>query len=109
MIQLERIILELERRISQYYKEDNSDPRIIECQDILSFVKAGKDKSVWHSIDEVPRYNIDGTTDFIIDSCYGHIEGEAHSYTPTQWSAHIGFQKNREFRWAYEKDLINFD
>ena len=64
--------------------------------------------TVWHDCSEVPKYNLNGSTDFIIDSFYGHIEGEAHSYTPEQWSAHLGFVANREFRWAYEKDLIYF-
>lgn len=63
---------------------------------------------VWNSENVVPRYNLNGITDLIVSSAYGHIEGEAHTYTPEQWSAHLGFNQNREFRWAYEKDLINF-
>ncbi len=65
--------------------------------------------SVWHSIDDIPNYNLNGISDFIVGSCYGHIYGEAHSYTPEQWAAHIRFNINRQFRWAYEKDLIDFD
>lgn len=63
----------------------------------------------WNSENVVPKYNLNGVTDFIVSSCYGHIEGEAHTYTPEQWSAHLGFKANREFRWAYEKDLIDFN
>lgn len=65
--------------------------------------------TVWNSENVAPKYNLNGITDFIISSAYGHIEGEAHTYTPEQWSAHLGFNANREFRWAYEKDLINFE
>lgn len=65
--------------------------------------------STWHNIDDTPNYNLNGISDFIIDSCYGHIYREAHSYTPEQWAAHIEFNANRQFRWAYEKDLIDFD
>ena len=65
--------------------------------------------TVWNSENVVPKYNLNGITDFIVSSCYGHIEGEAHTYTPEQWSAHLGFMANREFRWAYEKDLIDFE
>ena len=65
--------------------------------------------TVWNSENVVPKYNLNGITDFIVSSAYGHIEGEAHTYTPEQWSAHIGFNAHREFRWAYEKDLINFE
>lgn len=64
--------------------------------------------AAWNSEDVVPKYNLNGISDFIVSSCYGHIEGEAHSYTPEQWSAHLGFMSNRKFRWAYEKDLIDF-
>lgn len=63
----------------------------------------------WHSENVVPKYNLNGITDFIVSSAHGHIEGEAHTYTPEQWSAHLGFNAHREFRWAYEKDLINFE
>lgn len=62
--------------------------------------------SAWHDIIIVPKYNQNGVTDFIVSSAHGHIEGEAHTYTPDQWSAHIGFNANRDFKWAYEKDLI---
>lgn len=65
--------------------------------------------TAWNSENVVPKYNLNGITDFIVSSCYGHIEGEAHAYTPEQWSAHLGFMANREFRWAYEKDLIDFE
>jgi hypothetical protein len=65
--------------------------------------------AAWNSEDVVPKYNLNGISDFIVSSCYGHIEGEAHSYTPEQWSAHLGFMSNRQFRWAYEKDLIDFE
>ena len=65
--------------------------------------------TVWNSENVVPKYNLNGITDFIISSAYGHIEGVAHTYTPEQWSAHLGFNTNRDFRWAYEKDLIDFD
>ena len=65
--------------------------------------------TVWNSENVVPKYNPNGSTDFIVSSAYGHIYGEAHTYTPEQWSAHLGFNANREFRWAYEKDLINFE
>ena len=53
--------------------------------------------------------DLKGITDFIVSSAYGHIEGEAHTYTPEQWSAHLEFNVHREFRWAYEKDLIDFE
>lgn len=66
-------------------------------------------KNVWHDCTKVPKYNLNGVTDFIVSSAYGHIEGVAHTYTPDQWSAHLGFNQNREFRWAYEEDLINFE
>ena len=65
--------------------------------------------TVWNSENVVPKYNLNGVTDFIVSSAYGHIEGEAHTYTPKQWSAHIEFNVNRDFRWAYEKDLIDFE
>lgn len=65
--------------------------------------------TVWNSENVVPKYNPNGITDFIISSVYGHIEGVAHTYTSEQWAAHIGFNTNRDFRWAYEKDLIDFD
>lgn len=65
--------------------------------------------TVWNSENVVPKYNLNGITDLIISSAYGHIEGEAHTYTPEQWSAHLGFNAHREFRWAYEKDLIDFE
>ena len=65
--------------------------------------------TAWNSENVVPKYNLNGISDFIISSCYGHIEGEAHTYTPEQWSAHLGFMSNREFRWAYEKDLIDYE
>ena len=65
--------------------------------------------TAWNSENVVPKYNLNGVTDFIVSSCYGHIEGEAHTYTPEQWLAHLGFMANRDFRWAYEKDLIDFD
>ena len=78
------------------------------CSQILSFIDTLEVKdvnSVWHNIDDIPNFNL-GVSDLIIDSYYGHIYGEAHFYTPEQWSAHIGFNTNRQFRWAYEKDLI---
>lgn len=75
----------------------------------LNALEVKEENSIWHNIDDTPNYNLNGISDFIIDSCYGHIYGEAHSYTPEQWSAHIGFNANRQFRWAYEKDLINFE
>lgn len=65
--------------------------------------------TVWNSENVVPQYNRNGITDFIVSSAHGHIEGEAHTYTPEQWSAHLGFNVHREFRWAYEKDLIDFE
>ena len=65
--------------------------------------------TVWNSEDIVPKYNLNGVTDFIVSSVYGHIYGEAHTYTPERWSAHLEFNQNREFRWAYENDLINFE
>jgi len=65
--------------------------------------------TVWNSENVIPKYNLNGITDFIVSSAYGHIEGEAHTYTPEQWSAYLGFNVHREFRWVYEKDLINFE
>lgn len=65
--------------------------------------------TVWNSENAVPKYNQNGVTDFIVSSAYGHIEGAAHTYTPEQWSAHLGFNANRDFRLAYEKDLINVE
>lgn len=64
--------------------------------------------TVWNSENVVPKYNLNGITDFIVSSCHGHIEGVAHTYTPEQWSAHLRVTVNSEFRWAYEKDLIDF-
>ncbi len=64
---------------------------------------------VWNSENVMPKFNLNGVTDFIVSSAYGHIEGEAHTYTPTKWSAHLEFNANRDFRWAYEKDLVNFE
>lgn len=64
---------------------------------------------VWHDENITPKYNLNGITDFIVSSAHGHIEGEAHTYTPEQWSAHLGFNANRDFRWAYEKELIDFE
>lgn len=66
-------------------------------------------KKIWYNENDAPKYNQNGVTDFIVSSAYGHIEGEAHTYTPEQWSAHLGFNAHREFRWAYESDLIDFD
>lgn len=65
--------------------------------------------TVWNNENVIPKYNLNGITDFIVSSAYGHVEGVAHTYTPKQWSAHLGFNANRDFRWAYEKDLIDFD
>lgn len=64
-------------------------------------------KNVWHDCTKVPRYNYNGVTDLIVSSAYGHIQGVAHTYTPDQWSAHLGFNANRDFKWAYEKDIID--
>ena len=61
---------------------------------------------VWHDINEEPIYE-NGVTPIIIDSNYGHISQEGHYYNQVQWKSHIEFQKHREFRWAYEKDLMN--
>ena len=61
---------------------------------------------VWHDIDEEPIYE-NGVTPIIIDSNYGHISREGHYYNQVQWKSHIEFQKHREFKWAYEKDLMN--
>lgn len=61
---------------------------------------------VWHDIDEEPIYE-NGVTPIIIDSNYGHISQEGHYYNQVQWKSHIEFQKHREFKWAYEKDLMN--
>lgn len=65
----------------------------------------------WNSENVMPKYNLNGLSDFIVSSCHGHIVGEAHTYTPEQWFAHLGFVANMNFRWAYEKDLlsINYD
>lgn len=79
-----------------------------EWKAIDNAIKFLDSNAVWHDCTVVPKYNVNGSTDFIIDSFYGHIEGEAHTYTPDQWSAHLAFTANREFRWAYEKDLIDF-
>ena len=80
-----------------------------DVKDILNTLEVKEVNSVWHNIDDIPDYNLNGISDLIVDSCYGHIYGEAHSYTPEQWLAHIGFNANRQFRWAYERDLIDFD
>ena len=61
---------------------------------------------VWHDIDEEPIYE-NGVTPIIIDSNYEHISQEGHYYNQVQWKSHIEFQKHREFKWAYEKDLMN--
>ena len=68
-----------------------------------------ENNSVWHNITEEPQYNQDGRTDFVVDSYYGHIGREAHTYDSEQWAAHLSFVENMEFRWAYENDLIDFD
>ena len=65
--------------------------------------------SVWHDENIVPKFNFNGISDLIVSSCYGHIQAVPHTYTPEEWKAHVGFNINREFRWAYEKDLIDFD
>lgn len=64
---------------------------------------------IWHSIDELPEFNDKGITPLIIDSYYGHIGGEAHSYTRWGWQSHIETHKNREFMWAYESDLFQLE
>lgn len=113
-------VAEIERRIKvlneKLIKHPISSPTleklIEENKKVLSLLDTLEVKEVdniWHSIDDIPDYNLNGISDFIVDSCYGHIYGEAHSYTPQQWSAHLGFVENREFKWAYEKDLINFE
>lgn len=61
---------------------------------------------VWHDIEEGPIY-VDGVTPIIIDSNYGHISQEGHYYNQFQWKHHIESQKHRDFKWAYEKDLMN--
>lgn len=115
LIDKEKLIALLETKMIQYRKElntvaKNSDnakelaTRVRMCFEII--LELDKINSVWHKIDETPKYNLNGVSDFIISSAYGHIEREAHTYTPEQWSAHIGFNENREFEWAYEKDLI---
>ena len=63
--------------------------------------------SVWHDADDVPKFNVNGISDFIVNSCYGRITGSAHTYSAEQWSAHVGFKKNRQLKWAYESDLID--
>ena len=62
--------------------------------------------SIWHDIDEEPIY-VNGVTPIIIDSNYGHISQEGHHYNQVEWKSHIEFQKHCEFKWAYEKDLMN--
>ena len=70
---------------------------------------------VWHNIDEVPKFEMRESDDMrpymvselIITSNYGHISGEAHYYTPESWSSHVGFERGRQMKWAYEKDLMN--
>ena len=64
---------------------------------------------IWHGENDVPKYNQNGITDFIVSSIYGHIYGEAHTYTPERWSVHLEVNQNKEFRWAYESDLIDFN
>lgn len=61
---------------------------------------------IWHDIDEEPIY-VNGATPLIIDSNYGHVSREGHYYDQFQWKHHIEFQQHREFKWAYEKDLMN--
>lgn len=62
--------------------------------------------SIWHDIDEEPIY-VNGETPIIIDSNYGHISCEGHHYNEILWKNHIESQRYREFKWAYEKDLMN--
>jgi hypothetical protein len=86
-------------------------PNMTECDwvAITSAKRKLNPNTAWNSENVIPKYNLNGITDFIISSAYGHIEGEAHTYTPEQWNAHLGFNAYRDFRWAYEKDLIDFD
>ena len=88
----------------------------IDWQDQWKLVGNIKPKEkIWHDIDEIPKFEMRETddmrpymvSDLIITSNYGHISGEAHYYTPESWSAHIGFEKERKMKWAYEKDLID--
>lgn len=62
--------------------------------------------SIWHDVDEEPIY-VNGVTPIIIDSNYGHISQEGHYYNQVEWKNHIESQQHREFKWAYEKDLMN--
>lgn len=121
MTDKEKIRAEVERMIE--LNEDAADRhkfglgKVRGFQKILSFIDSlpedcGSEvdcitRKVWHDTDEVPTFGANGLSDLIIDSCYEHIEGEAHYYTPQQWEAHVGFQRNRQFKWAYEEDLFN--
>ena len=62
--------------------------------------------NIWHDIDEEPIY-VNGVTPIIIDSNYGHISQEGHCYDQVQWKHHIESQRHREFKWAYENDLMS--
>ncbi|MBP5455614.1 MAG: hypothetical protein J6Y37_03880 [Paludibacteraceae bacterium] len=64
-----------------------------------------KNRRVWHAIDDLPTFR-NGLTELIVDSNYGHISREAHTYSLEQWEVHVGFQEHRDFLWAYEKDLF---
>ena len=108
------LVAEIERIKKEECPTDTYEGRckLFWFEQFLSFIdtiEAKEVNSVWHNIDEIPNFNLNGTSDLIIDSCYGHICREAHYYTPERWNTHIGFNANREFRWAYEKDLINFE
>lgn len=65
-------------------------------------------RKIWHDIDEEPIYNY-GVTPLIIDSNYGHITSIGHYYTQTLWQSHVLSQKHREYKWAYEMDLMYED
>lgn len=65
-------------------------------------------RKIWHDIDEEPIYNY-GVTPLIIDSNHGHISSLGQYYTSNLWQRHVESQKNRDFKWAYEMDLMYED
>lgn len=110
---------------TMFWKDGNDQPRSIKAEDIRYWMrvpvfdlqqndtfKEDPVNKIWHDINEKPDFCErlqDGThvTPLIIDSNYSHISARAaHRYTAETWKCHIGFETNREFKWAYESDLI---
>lgn len=115
LIDKNKVLDEIQRMVRSISKNDVTGVLASLCggqqyvlMEIFDFVDSLETK-IWHDENDEPKYNQNGVTDFIVSSHCGHIYGEAHTYTPEQWNAHVGFNKNTKFRWAYESDLIDFE